>query len=64
MTGKKHEKPLHLDMPFEEALERLAQTEPREMPDPKKRKKKPTSPVISETAEIRGRQRRPPKLQT
>jgi hypothetical protein len=41
---KKREKPLHLDMSFDEALKRVAQTDPRELPKvktkaAKKRKK-------------------------
>jgi hypothetical protein len=42
---KKREKPLHLDMSFDEALKRFVQTDPREFPAPKpkkaKRKKRP-----------------------
>jgi hypothetical protein len=41
MTKKKREKPLHLDMSFDEALKRFAQTDPRELRR-KKEKKKPT----------------------
>jgi hypothetical protein len=46
MTKRKYEKPLHLDMPFDEALRRFAQTDPREIPENKKlrkagRKKRP-----------------------
>jgi hypothetical protein len=37
---KKREKPLHLDMSFDEALRRVAQTDPRELPPPKKKKRK------------------------
>lgn len=44
MTDRKREKPLGLDMSFEEALERFAGVNPDEMPDNiklgKKRKKK------------------------
>ena len=32
---KKRDKPLHLDMSFDEALKRVAQTDPRELPKPK-----------------------------
>lgn len=39
---KKHEKPPHLDMSFDEALKRFAQTDPRELPnDERKAKKNP-----------------------
>jgi hypothetical protein len=31
---KKRDKPLHLDMSFDEALRRVAQTDPRELPKP------------------------------
>jgi hypothetical protein len=31
MTGKKYDKPLAIDVPFEEALERLAGTDPKEV---------------------------------
>jgi hypothetical protein len=39
---KKREKPLHLDMTFDEALKRVAQTDPRQLPPakPKKAKRK------------------------
>jgi hypothetical protein len=38
---KKREKPLHLDMSFDEALKRVAQTDPRELPKaPAKKRKK------------------------
>jgi hypothetical protein len=40
MTKKKHDKPLHLDVSFDEALKRLAQTDPRELPKPKTARKK------------------------
>jgi hypothetical protein len=43
----KREKPFHLDMPFDEALRRYAQTEPRELPAKEKnpnQKKKRTLP--------------------
>ena len=33
----KHEKPFHLDMNFDEALRRYAQTDPRKLPAPKKK---------------------------
>jgi hypothetical protein len=36
---KKREKPFHLDMSFDEALKRLAQTDPRGLPAPKPKKK-------------------------
>jgi hypothetical protein len=36
----KHEKPLHWDMSFDEALRRVAQTDPRELPKPKRAKQK------------------------
>jgi len=37
---KKREKPFHLDMGFDEALKRVAQTDPRELPQPKKKTRK------------------------
>jgi hypothetical protein len=40
MTAKKHDKALHLDMPFEEALGRFAQTKPREVKVKKDKKTK------------------------
>lgn len=45
----KHEKPLHLDMPFDEALRRYAQADPREVAErekttAKKRKRVSSSP--------------------
>jgi hypothetical protein len=40
---KKRDKPLHLDMSFDEALRRAAQTDPRELPaKPQKKRKKAT----------------------
>jgi hypothetical protein len=36
----KHEKPLHLDMSFDEALRRVAQTDPRELTAEKKKPEK------------------------
>jgi hypothetical protein len=36
----KHEKPFHLDMPFDEALRRYAQTDPRELAPPQEKAKK------------------------
>jgi hypothetical protein len=45
---KKRQKPLHLDMSFDEALRRVAQTDPRELPKPKpkkgKKQKQPSRP--------------------
>lgn len=35
----KHEKPFHLDMSFDEALKRFAQTDPAELDEPAKAKK-------------------------
>jgi hypothetical protein len=37
---KKREKPLHIDMSFDEALKRSAQTDPRELKKSKKTTKK------------------------
>ena len=39
MSNEKYEKKLAIDLPFGEALERFAQTNPRELPEPKKLKK-------------------------
>lgn len=33
MTGRKYEKPLYIDMDFEEALKRFGTTDPKELPD-------------------------------
>lgn len=44
MTKKKYEEKLHIDMDFEEALERFSNVDPQEMQanlDKQKRKKKP-----------------------
>lgn len=44
MTKKKYEQPLHIDMPFDEALERFAGVDPKEMQaniDKEKKKKPP-----------------------
>jgi hypothetical protein len=35
----KHEKPFHLDMPFDEVLRRYAQTDPREVAEREKKAK-------------------------
>jgi hypothetical protein len=48
MSKEKYEKPFALDMPFGEALERLAQTDPHELSASKKnktgrKKRKPSS---------------------
>lgn len=54
MVGKKHEPRLHLDMPFGEAVERYAETDPREveasviaskkkLPGPSQKTKRPGS---------------------
>lgn len=44
MTGKKTEPPLHLDMPFDEALRRFVQTKPEEVKPPPGRKAKLSHP--------------------
>ena len=44
MTGKKYEPPLHLDMDFEEALRRFAQTDKQEVDESIKRSKKKKPP--------------------
>ena len=54
---KKYEKPLHLDMPFDEALQRYAHTDPRELKKQpaKKRKKRKTlsrSSVVTDRPEL------------
>jgi hypothetical protein len=33
MTARKYEKPLHIEMDFEEALERFGTTDPAELPE-------------------------------
>ena len=40
MNGKKLERPLYLDMPFDEALQRFVQTKPEEVEPPKGRQRK------------------------
>jgi hypothetical protein len=40
MTKKKHDKPLRLDMSFDEALKRLAHTDPRDLATGNKKPKK------------------------
>jgi hypothetical protein len=50
---KKRDKPLHLDLSFDEALKRVAQTDPRELPREKKaksKKRKRSSRPISKTS--------------
>ena len=58
----KYQKPLHIDMPFDEALERFAGTDLGELPDDVKlrRKKKAvgTSPTASEATADRPAVRR------
>jgi hypothetical protein len=50
----KREKPFHLDMPFDEALRRYAQADPREVAEREKKAKKrrqraaKTAPVVVE----------------
>ncbi len=44
MTTGKREKPLVLDMPFAEALERFINTKPSELPDNAKLKRKKPPP--------------------
>jgi len=40
MPGRKYEKKLHIDMPFDEALERFAKTDPKEVKALASKKKK------------------------
>ncbi len=44
MNGKKLERPLYLDLPFGEALERFARTKVEEIDPPKGRKRKGARP--------------------
>lgn len=44
MNGKKLERPLYLDLPFGEALERFARTKIEEVDPPKGRKRKSARP--------------------
>lgn len=44
MNGKKLERPLHLDMPADEALARFIQTKPEEVDPPPGRKRKDAKP--------------------
>jgi hypothetical protein len=60
---RQYQKPLHIDMPFDEALERFAQTDLEELPDNvklRRRKKKAegTEPSASEATADRPAARR------
>ena len=44
MTSKKTEPPLALDMPFDEALRRFIQTDPKEVAPPQSRRPKGAKP--------------------
>jgi hypothetical protein len=61
---KKRDKPLHLDMSFDEALKRAAQTDPRELPKPKKAKKKRLASrgsIASKSGEAQAEQSQAPR---
>jgi hypothetical protein len=59
---KTREKPLHLDMSFDEALKRFAQTDPRQIPaeSNKKKKRKTPRPTDAKRAEVQEGQRSTP----
>jgi hypothetical protein len=50
---KKHDKPLHLDMSFDEALRRVAQTDPRELEKPKAKTAAKRKKVTKKRAAVR-----------
>ena len=58
MTQKIPEPPVRLDMPFSEALERLIQTDPKEVRDSMKRWKKARDKAIDEAPNVRKLTRR------
>jgi hypothetical protein len=60
MTKKKHEKPLHLDMSFDEALKRFAQTDPRELDPPKPKRSKRKKRASTRTRALPQRDEKPP----
>jgi len=47
MTGRKYEKKLYIDLPFDEALERFAQTDPKEVRELVGRKKTAASKLAA-----------------
>ncbi len=49
--GKKHDKPLHLDMPFDEALGRFTQTDPTEVEREKRKQKLKAVPLRNHPAD-------------
>ena len=58
MTARKYEKPLHLEINFEEALERFGTADPAELPDniklsQKKRGDKKPPPVVKRKSKDR-----------
>lgn len=61
MTGKKYEKKLYIDMPFDEALERFAGTDPKEVRELVGRKKTAASKPAAATKSkpSTGRKRQP-----
>jgi hypothetical protein len=58
---KKHDKPLHLDMSFDEALKRFAQTDPRQIPKEKKTKARKSKQAQSESTSKSSASRKRPK---
>jgi hypothetical protein len=65
MTGKKYEKPLYIDMDFDEALERFGTTDPKEVNESMERakekrppRKKPSTAKPCQTATPSGRSRK------
>ncbi len=50
MNGKKLERPLHLDMPTDEALARFIQTKPEEVEPPPGRPRKGARPDVGRKA--------------
>jgi hypothetical protein len=60
MTGKKYEKKLYIDMPFDEALERFAGTDPKEVHELVGRKKTAASkPAAAKSKPSTSRKRQP-----
>lgn len=63
MTGKKYEKPLHLDLDFDEALERFGQTDKKEV-DESIDRAKGKKPPGSKTPTTKTRRKATPSSRT
>jgi hypothetical protein len=61
--GKKHEKAFHLDMAFEEALGRIARTNPKEVVEPAKAMKKRKMPLTASEDDKSETRKAPPTFQ-